>query len=84
MSGETPGMAERLLAGQDGWDAAHAGKKASANPHAPDSKAYYRWHQQWHRAGAEMARAARDHKLADKYSELATLYGRMADDAGVL
>lgn len=84
MSGETPGMAERLPAGQDGWDAAHAGKKATANPHAPDSKAYYRWHQQWHWARAEMARAARDHRLADKYSELATLYGRMADDAGVL
>ena len=77
-------MAERLRAGQDGWDAAHAGAKATANPHAPDSKGYYRWHQQWHRGRAEMARAAREHKTADKYAELATLYGRMADDAGIL
>lgn len=79
-----PAMADRLLAGQDGWDAAYAVAASTSNPHAPDSKAYYRWHQQWHRARAEMARTAREHKMADKYSELATLYGRMADDAGVL
>lgn len=84
MNSAGPGTPEKLMAGQHGWDAAHAGRKATANPHAPDSKAYYRWHQQWHRAMGETARAARDHKLAGKYDELATLYGRMADDAGIL
>ena len=68
----------------DAHEAAKANISASRNPHAPDSRAYYLWHSQYHRAMAAIATGKRDHKLAEQYQKLAQTYWRMADDKGTI
>lgn len=67
-----------------GDQAARQGLKSTANPHAPDSRAYYEWHGDWHAGMAKKPVGPAQRNDPQRFMQLAEMYRRMGRDAGVL